>query len=132
VATLSTLIKYPCPSNQVQPNGPKSLKKFGYFKADAPTFQRVRSATGLKGTMRNPLTYLMEAADDIAYATGDIEDVLKKGFVDYDAIREALKKTSGESGTCVSKFLDEPYQTDFKDLVPRERTRNPAVLPNGD
>jgi dGTP triphosphohydrolase len=27
----------------------------------------------------------MEAADDIGYATGDIEDVLKKGFVDFEA-----------------------------------------------
>lgn len=121
VATLSTLIKYPCPSSQMQPNGPKPLKKFGYFKADEFTFQSVRSKTGLNGTMRNPLTYLMEAADDIAYAAGDIEDVLKKGFVDYEAIREALTKTSGESQDCVSKFLDKPYQTELKDLVPRER-----------
>ena len=27
---------------------------------------------------RHPLTFLMEAADDIAYATADLEDALKK------------------------------------------------------
>jgi dGTPase len=136
VATLSTLIKYPCASNRVQPSGPKPLKKFGYFKADAPTFQTVRSLTGLgDGVRRHPLTYLMEAADDIAYATGDIEDVLKKGFVDYETIRESLiRAQSEESRDCVSMFLDKPYSDEFKELDRRERqqTDHPAVLPNGD
>jgi len=81
------------------------LKKFGYFKADANAFKTVRALTGLgAGTRRNPLTYLMEAADDIGYCAGDIEDVLKKGLVDYDSIREALTKTSGQSLDCVSMF----------------------------
>ena len=33
---------------------------------------------------RHPLVYLMEAADDIAYATADIEDGLKKGMFTLD------------------------------------------------
>jgi len=122
VATLSALLKYPCSSNQVQAGGSKSLKKFGYFKADANAFKTVRALTGLgAGTRRNPLTYLMEAADDIGYCAGDIEDVLKKGLVDYDSIREALTKTSGQSLDCVSMFLDAPYKHEFAALSPRER-----------
>jgi dGTPase len=108
VATLSALIKYPCASHQVKKDL-KPLKKFGYFKSDVETFQRVRAETGLEGHRRNPLTYLMEAADDIAYATGDIEDVLKKGFVDYATIRESLGATRDESKKCVEKYLDKPY-----------------------
>ena len=121
-ATLSTLVKYPCASDEVQPDGPKPLKKFGYFKADALTFERVRSSTGLGEHRRHPLTYLMEAADDIGYATGDIEDVLKKGFVDYATIRESLNALQNEeSRECVKKFLNDAYEHDFKDLEPRER-----------
>jgi dGTPase len=120
VATLSALIKYPCRSDEVKSDGPKALTKFGYFKADTLTFQRVRSATGLDGYRRNPLTYLTEAADDIAYVTGDIEDVLKKGFVDYATIRESLDATKNESKECVEKYLDTPYK-DFKALDARER-----------
>lgn len=122
VATLSALIKYPCASNQVQPDGPKTLKKFGYFKADTSTFEAVRVGTGLKRHQRNPLTYLMEAADDIAYVTGDIEDVLKKGFLDYETISEILHAVeTQESKECVEKFLDHPFQSEFASLVPRER-----------
>jgi len=64
----------------------------------------------------------MEAADDIAYATGDIEDVLKKGFVDFATIRESLSTLrSSESRECVTKFFNAPYENDFKNLEPRER-----------
>ena len=47
-------------------------------------FDKVCSETGTKLSdneyVRHPLTYLMEAADDIAYATSDLEDALKKGL----------------------------------------------------
>ncbi len=121
-ATLSTLIKYPCASDEVVLDGPKSRRKFGYFKADALTFKGVRSSTGLGGHRRHPLTFLMEAADDIGYATGDIEDVLKKGFVDYETIRESLNDVkSKESRKCVRDFLNGPYERDFKGIAPKER-----------
>jgi dGTPase len=120
VATLSALIKYPCASNEVKTDGPKSRKKFGYFRSDTDAFQRIRSATGLEDFRRNPLTYLMEAADDIAYATGDIEDVLKKGFVDYATIRERLEATKNESRECVEEYLDRTYEK-FDDLAASER-----------
>jgi dGTPase len=122
VATLSALIKYPCASSEVNPKGPKSLRKFGYFKTDGNTFRNIRSQTGLDGNRRNPLTYLMEAADDLAYATGDIEDVLKKGFVDYQTMRDTLSYAkSKESQDCIDKFLDAPYRNEFKEIEPRER-----------
>jgi dGTPase len=122
VATLSALVKYPCSSSAVSSKGPKALKKFGYFKTDTFTFDKIRSSTGLEEHRRNPLTYLMEAADDLAYAAGDIEDVLKKGFVDYGTIRETLGLArSIESKECVEKFLDEPYRDEFNDLEIRER-----------
>jgi dGTPase len=122
VATLSALIKYPCSSNEVNSKGPKPLKKFGYFKTDGTTFKDIRSHTGLDGYRRNPLTYLMEAANDLAYATGDIEDVLKKGFVDYQTIDQILGDVkSKESKECVDKFLRAPYQEEFKNFEPRER-----------
>lgn len=122
VATLLALIKYPCASSEVKPAGPKPLRKFGYFKADNLAFQRVRALTGVSGYRRNPLTYLMEAADDIAYATGDIEDVFKKGFVEYETIRDCLAAAkTNESRECVEKYLDGPYGSEFRKVPARER-----------
>lgn len=128
VATVSTLIKYPCASNETQPAGPKMRKKFGYFTADASTFKEVRSRTGLHSYGRHPLTYLMEAADDIAYATGDIEDVLKKRFVDYETICDTLRRvTADESKRCVADYLDKPYQEEFTSVKSREERQQLAV-----
>ena len=118
---IDKLNQYPtAPANTRPGRIRKSEHSIASHKADALTFQRVRSATGLDGYRRNPLTYLTEAADDIAYVTGDIEDVLKKGFVDYATIRESLDATTNESKECVEKYLDTPYK-DFKALDARER-----------
>lgn len=122
-ATLATLIKYPCASHQAQgADGPKSRSKFGYMKADLPAFEEVRRLTGLQEFQRHPLTYLVEAADDIAYATGDIEDVLKKRIVDYGTICAYLDKAENPaSKACVAKFLHGIYEQFSADLDVHER-----------
>lgn len=81
---LACLMKYPCGSHEVNwhikaKERPKKCSKFGYFKADAVTFRRVQTLTKLSGITRHPLTFLMEAADDIVYSAVDLEDALKKG-----------------------------------------------------
>jgi dGTPase len=105
-ATLSLPIKYPVSSD-------KHLKKFGFLKSDQAAFDRVRGLTGLEGEMRNPFTYLVEAADDIAYLTGDIEDVVKKGLVTYEELVSHLSacEEGGPSASLVKKFLVERYQS---------------------
>lgn len=45
--------------------------------------------TGTEG-MRHPLTFILEAADDIAYKTADIEDAFKKGCISYEKLKEEL------------------------------------------
>lgn len=48
-------------------------------------FDDIAQSTGTKLSdneyVRHPLTYLLEAADDIAYATADVEDGLKKNYI---------------------------------------------------
>jgi dGTPase len=50
------------------------------------------NATGLEKGIRHPAVYLMEAADDITYIGDDIEDGVKKGYIDIDTEYERLKK----------------------------------------
>jgi dGTPase len=95
--TLAALIKYPCSSLQTdKKSGKKSLAKFGYFKSDSYAFSRVREATGLTDFDRHPLTYLVEAADDIAYSVVDIEDALKKKVVSFELICSTLEELTGK------------------------------------
>lgn len=87
-AVLNSLIKYPCSSLEVDKESKDVTKhKLGYYLAEQETFEQVCSVTGTKqgkSYFRHPLTYLMEAADDIAYATSDLEDALKKGLFNID------------------------------------------------
>lgn len=41
-------------------------------------------------TCRHPLTYLLEAADDISYRTADIEDAYRKDMLTYGQIKEGI------------------------------------------
>ena len=41
---------------------------------------------------RHPLTFILEAADDIAYKTADIEDAFVKRFLTYHSLRDELRK----------------------------------------
>ncbi|MEM1590286.1 MAG: dNTP triphosphohydrolase [Candidatus Bathyarchaeia archaeon] len=84
-ATLAALIKYPISVNEKNDN---LWKKQGYFISEAEIITDVWGATGLSAGIRHPLTYIMEACDDIAYSVMDAEDTIKKGLASYyDLIR---------------------------------------------
>lgn len=90
-ALLNTIIKYPVSSVEVRPDsGNIREKKMGYYFADEDVFRRITSATGA-GNRRHPLTFILEAADDLAYKTADIEDAFVKGFISYHSLREELE-----------------------------------------
>ena len=83
-ALLNTMIKYPVPSTNIrEDSGDIREKKMGYFLADEKIFRHVTEATGA-GNRRHPLTFILEAADDLAYKTADIEDAFVKGFIAYN------------------------------------------------
>ena len=88
-ALLNTIIKYPVSSLQInKTSGNIKDKKIGYFYADHALFEMVSKETGA-GENRHPLTYILEAADDLAYNTADIEDAFIKGYLNfYDLKRE--------------------------------------------
>ena len=86
-AVLGSLIKYPDNSLNIE----KKYKKFGYFQADQEIFNAIVESTGQKNgdiAMRHPLVYLLEAADDIAYLTADVEDAIKKGVISFEVLKE--------------------------------------------
>lgn len=89
-ALLNTIIKYPGASTDInEESGNIKDKKMGYYLADEEIFWNVTQATGA-GNNRHPLTYILEAADDLAYKTADIEDAFVKGFITYDMLAQEL------------------------------------------
>ena len=89
-ALLNTIIKYPVPSTGIRmDSGNIKDKKMGYYLADEEIFRKVTETTGA-GNNRHPLTYILEAADDLAYKTADIEDAFVKGFITYYTLEREL------------------------------------------
>lgn len=90
-ALLGTIIKYPGSSLEVGKTAHIRHKKMGYFYADRDIFEEVQESLGTNG-YRHPLAFVLEAADDIAYKTADIEDAVKKGCLSYHQLLEELQQ----------------------------------------
>lgn len=91
-ACLSAMIKYPFPSTQRT-----KKNKYGFFQSEREHFLSVAEQTGLTAIdaannvyARNPLAYLVEAADDIAYLIMDIEDAHKLGILSKQETTDIL------------------------------------------
>ena len=111
-ALLNTLIKYPVSSCEInKKSGNIKDKKMGYYFAEQELFEDITESTGAINC-RYPLTYLLEAADDIAYHTADIEDAVKKGFISYSQLLEELK-----SEKYVEKCADEQEMQSYQSAV---------------
>ena len=72
-------------------SGDIKTRKMGYYLADEKMFREIERETGTNGC-RHPLTFILEAADDIAYKTADIEDAFVKGYLSYHTLLEELKE----------------------------------------
>lgn len=89
--TLAALMKYPVRSSQTNEDSAAS-KKHGYFVSENEFVEWIRKETGLSKGQRHPLTWLMEASDDIAYSVLDIEDAIKKGLVSPEDLLAHLRQ----------------------------------------
>lgn len=106
-ALLATIIKYPVSSLEInKKSGNIKHKKMGYYYADRNTFNNIQESLELKGN-RHPLTYLLEAADDIAYKTADIEDSVEKGNISYYQLIKELEERCVKSILLKNPFLEE-------------------------
>lgn len=106
-ATLSAAIKYTANSLDIPdkkdgaspPNKPtsQSKKKLGFFTSEEPVVQEVREKTGT-GEARNPITFLVEASDDMVYSVVNVEDAIKKGVISWRDVRDILHDTRDKYG----------------------------------
>lgn len=117
--TLATIMKYPWGSNNEKAN---KKKKFGYFQSEEYLFNQIKDRVGIN-ECRHPATYLLEAADDMAYLSADIEDAVKKGVinweVEYKLIKGELESEYPELFEKLDKYRDQAVNnlTPDKNLV---------------
>lgn len=107
-ATLGTLIKYPWFSDHELA---KTKEKFNFFKSEKNFAEDLMRELGLESPspnlfLRHPLSYLMEAADDICYKILDIEDALELNILRFDDISTILNNLAGNRGDYQNKSSD--------------------------
>src|SRR5690625_1579822 len=98
-ATLGAFTKYPKESLPHQPSQAVSDKKFGFFQSEKHIFEEISSGLGLLKVdsnsqnlrfKRHPLSFLVEAADDICYTLIDFEDGINLGWIEEEYALEYL------------------------------------------
>jgi dGTPase len=111
--TLAAFTKYPreslIPGDVLNGYKGKSAKKFGFFQDEKDLFKQVADTLGLIRRddryywwARHPLSFLVEAADDICYSIVDIEDSYRMKCMSFEK---------------ASKFLNTIARVPKKDLI---------------
>ena len=92
---LASLVKYPRSAHEAlgQASG-----KFNFYTAEQPVFTDIFTTLGLMRdgrARRHPLSYLLEAADDICYRIIDMEDARELRIITYQDIKNAVAPLLG-------------------------------------
>ena len=90
-ASIGTLLKYPWTSDRAS----TYKNKFNVYQTELPFIQAIAQELGLiqkadNYWARHPLSYLMEAADDICYAILDLEDAVEIGLIEDIELEKIL------------------------------------------
>lgn len=113
---LGTFTKYPTTA-QVKASAQSNycgLKKFGIFESEQEIFTELGSSLGLhpetnaEGTWwcRHPLTFLVEAADDICYNIMDVEDAYISGEIQFHTVHSVLSPLRSKPNISSDEQLD--------------------------
>lgn len=103
---LATIIKYPFSS--IDGNDAKKgpfRKKFGFLEAENECYQEICNTLGLTSGQRHPLTFLLEAADDITYNACDLEDGFKEGAISIEEIKKCITEEVANGNEDIIKYV---------------------------
>ena len=106
--TLAAFTKYPketlIPADILNGYTGKSVAKHGFFQSEKDLFTAVADTVGLirrhpksAWWARHPLTFLVEAADDICYHIVDLEDGYRMGYISFTKTKELLNEIAHHS-----------------------------------
>lgn len=93
---LACLIKYTRPAYHPKPGGSSThkyrCKKPGFFLSEEDLINNIQKSLSITAGCRFPLTYIMEAADDISYCIADLDDAVDKGILSIEKLHSEITK----------------------------------------
>lgn len=99
-ATLAAYMKYP---NLGAKKSNKNIenKKHGVFWSEEPLFNKIVASCNMRRpdntVKRHPLSFIVEAADSIAYLVMDIEDAYNLHWISLNTLRKGLNRLMNEN-----------------------------------
>ncbi len=94
-------------------------KKPGFYYSEKEFIQKIQKALDVKTGHRFPITYIMEAADDISYLTADLEDSVEKGILSLDEVYNMIKREcEKENENYLLEIIDDKYKKAKKNEAP--------------
>lgn len=110
---LACLLKYTRCAYQEKASSGKQYKyrkkKPGFYLAEEKLVKNIYSELSIKEGCRFPLTYIMEAADDISYCIADLDDAVDKGILSIENLHQHIKSTWLEFHDENPKVIDGNY-----------------------
>jgi len=128
-ATMSAACKYIASSNEIT-DRQHEMSKLGYFTSEQDLIEKIQKETGTKN-LRNPITYIVESADDIAFSVVDIEDGVKKGVIGWDILKRKLKVEFKKALKKYSKSNSEMLELCFSKANGYLKKANSSILQKG-
>ncbi|MCK9454171.1 MAG: deoxyguanosinetriphosphate triphosphohydrolase [Sulfurimonas sp.] len=114
-ATLGALVKYPHDSSRCEHLG---KSKFNFFQSEAEFFKTLFLELGLVerdgSYKRHPLSYLMEAADDICYGLLDLQDAVELKIITLQDTKTIFTLLCSKEE--VSKIYKDDRYSDIKKI----------------
>lgn len=120
---IASVVKYTRGAYEDKPKKGESfdylMKKPGFYFSEKSAVETIQNALHIKHGHRFPLTYIMEAADDISYLTADLEDSVEKGILSLDKVYELIKAECEKEGeTYLLEVIQERYDQAKKNEEP--------------
>ena len=100
-AQVGCILKYTRPAwwaSDVPASHSYLMKKPGYYLSEEHYIARLRKELDLAPYNRFPLTWIMEAADDISYCVADLEDAVEKRIFSVEQLYQHLHDAWPEHG----------------------------------
>ncbi|MGL5599354.1 MAG: dGTPase [Silvania sp.] len=97
------------------------MKKPGYYFSEESYIDRLRQELSLTPHGRFPLTWIMEAADDISYCVADLEDAVEKRIFSVEELYQHLYDAWGthKKGSLFSQVVENAWEKSRSNTLSR-------------
>ncbi|MCT6884921.1 MAG: dGTPase [Gilliamella apis] len=111
---IASILKYSKPaywSDDIPDEFSYLMKKPGYYLSEESFINELSQQLDIQPFHRYPLTYIMEAADDISYCIADLEDAVEKKILTVQQLYHYLKEAWGpvKKGDLFDEVVNKPY-----------------------